>query len=447
MSKTLKIIGPLLVLLVCILLAVLLVKQRAPLETKPAVRTLPVVEVIQAELQPMQLTVRSQGNVVARNEIQLTSEVSGAVSWVSDRFYVGQRVTQGERLLKIDPTDYRSALAERVASLREAELNLAEERARVRQAAEDCALVSEEPATELTLRKPQLAVAEARVEAARAKVQQAEKDLQRTGLYAPFNGIINQKRVDLGQFVTKGTVIASLLGTDAVEVRLPVPPSAFALIRSASEGHTHRVELTEPGDSRSPVWHGVLSRIESQLDPVTRVHYVVVTVEDPYRLVGEQGEPLRVGTFVEARMEGIILPNGARIPRRAINGQQQAFIMDENNRLQLRQLEVAQFEADSAIVSAGLEQGDRVVLTKLDAEHLPGEPVELVQPAQVHVLVVDGEQSALRQQSEDAVHDLLLLGRCVPPLQLHLVAADDHAHHPRRGRQHLCIEAHHAHCA
>jgi multidrug resistance efflux pump len=107
----------------------------------------------------------------------------------------------GEPLLRIDPTDYELALAEARQALATAELSLADAKA-LRQAAR----VDE---------------AKAAVAAAKARIARAERDLDSTEISAPYNAVIDEQRVELGQFINAGTAVGRVLGADKAEVRLP----------------------------------------------------------------------------------------------------------------------------------------------------------------------------------------------------------------------------------
>lgn len=372
-KKIVIIIAPVLLIMLAVIIAFSMVSARPELTPKAVKKEPPLVEVKIIKLEDIQLVIKSQGNVTARNRTDLTSEVNGRIQWVSEKFFNGQVVKGKDILLKIDPTDYQAALADARASLSDVELNFEQEKIRAQQAAEDWVLVNQDlnSASELTLRKPQLDRARAQVDAAAQKVKQAEQNLSRTKIRAPFSGIINGKFVDLGQYVTIGTPITTLLGTETVEVRLPISASEFGFLDSKAKA---KVELSNDLGKRLQRWQGYISRVENQVDAITRVYYVVAAVEDPYGLnlglssdiKSFQTDPLRLGLFVDASITGITVLQAVRLPRIALVNQNTVYIVDDNNKLQRREVNILRAEPGYTIIDQGLENGDRVVLTKLD---------------------------------------------------------------------------------
>ena len=83
---------------------------------------------------------------------------------------------------------------------------------------------------ELYLRKPQLAEAEARLQSAEADLEESRRNLAKTSIVAPYDGLVSSKSVDIGQFVNPGTVLAETFAVDYAEVRLPIPETKLAFL-------------------------------------------------------------------------------------------------------------------------------------------------------------------------------------------------------------------------
>jgi multidrug efflux pump subunit AcrA (membrane-fusion protein) len=163
--------------------------------TKPvAERRTPPEPVIKVETQELQLrpftvVLDSQGAVSARTESTLIPQVSGEVMRVADNFREGGFFDEGDILLEIDPSDYKTALTIAQANLAEAQVRLAEEEAQTSQAQRDWDRLGEgDIPTDLVLRVPQLALARASVAAAEARVEEARRNLERTRITAPYDG-------------------------------------------------------------------------------------------------------------------------------------------------------------------------------------------------------------------------------------------------------------------
>ena len=199
------------------------------ISTKPEPRTFDPpaqatrVEATRIRAEDYQVFLDTQGTVRPRTSSVLVPEVSGRVVEVSPNFREGAFFEKEEVLLTIDPLRYETALVVARSAEAQALRSLEEERVKAAQAVANWKLLGKkgEPG-DLAARKPQLAEAEARYQAAQAEVVQAERDLERTVIKAPFNGRIVEQIVDVGQFVTSNTELGRAFATDVMEVRLPL---------------------------------------------------------------------------------------------------------------------------------------------------------------------------------------------------------------------------------
>lgn len=305
-------------------------------------KPLPMVQAQTIRKDDLPVTVVAHGNVRAWRELELTAEVTGRVMWASERFEPGVEVAEGEPLLRIDATDYELALAEAQQSLASAELTLADAKA-----LSQTARVNE---------------AEATVVAAEARIASARRDLDNTEILAPYNAVIDTALVEAGQFISAGTEVSRILGSDKAEVRLPLLQRDVLLIDDTSE-----VAVTlrsSSGGPRELRWTGRVARIESRIDSETRVIPVVVEVREPLN-TERHATPLPFGMFVRAEIAGKSLADAVRIPQSALHGDSDVFVF-EDGRLQRRTVEVERLRDGLALITAGLDDGDRVVTTRLD---------------------------------------------------------------------------------
>jgi RND family efflux transporter MFP subunit len=294
----------------------------------------------------VEVTVHSRGTVAASMDIELASEVSGKVTWVAPEFVTGGAVARGATLLRIDPIDYEVARSAAQADLASAKLSLAEVQVVVKRAA--------------------IEEAEARVRAAQDRLRQAEADLANTVIVAPFDAVIDTRQVDLGQYVQVGAPLMRLLGTELVEVRLPLLASDVPFTRygQMADGSWPQATLTARFGDIERSWPARLVRLEQRVDEQTRVFYVVAQVEAPYD-ASRHPWPLSVGLFVEADIHGSGIPAATRIPRSALHDGDSVYVLEEGA-MRKRQVTVLRREQDSVIVGAGLAGGDRVILSRLD---------------------------------------------------------------------------------
>lgn len=360
-----------------------------------------LVDTITAEAVSQNLVVRSQGAVRPRTETILVAEVSGKVVEVAPNFVAGGFFRKGDVLLQIDPSDYQTALKRAEAALASRRARLADETARSEQALKDWRNLgrSGEP-SDLVLRKPQLADAEANVQAAEADLDKAQRDLQRTRITVPYDALLRQKRVDVGQYVSPGTQLGVSFAIDTAEIRLPLSGSdiAFLDLPSATDteaGHYPAVTLSADEAGATETWQAQIIRTEGVLDETSRVLYAIAQVVDPYGVLGESDQDeLRMGTFVRAEIVGQYIDDAVVLPRYVLQNDNTVLVANADRELEIRQVEVARAEPRYVYITAGIEDGEHVVTTTLDAP-IPGMK-----------LTISGEQStseALDAVSEDAV--------------------------------------------
>ncbi len=337
-----------------------------------------LVDVIPAEKTSLNFRVFSQGSVEPRTETTLVAEVAGQIVSVSPNFLSGGFFRRGEVLLQIDPSDYETALLRAEANLASRKARLADEKARSEQALKDWVNLGRqgEP-SDLVLRKPQLAEAQAGVQAAEAELQEAERDLQRTRIRVPYDGLVRSKLVDMGQYVAPGTPLGVTFSVDTAEIRLPLSSGDLAYLDLPSatrldKAHRVPVTLTAETTGLGGRWQAEIIRTEGVVDPSSRVVYAVAEVVDPYGVLDQSTQPeLIVGTFVRAAIEGRRAENVVVLPRSVLRPDDTVLIADSERKLEVRPVTVARAEPANVYVSSGIEDGELVVTTSLDAP-IPG---------------------------------------------------------------------------
>lgn len=371
MKLLLKILLPLVVLGLAGTLAVVLIKNRQELKPQPRVETLPLVEVRRIAAGAHRLVVRAQGEVVPRTEINLVAEVPGKILTVATNFAAGGFFAQGELLVKLDPRDFAVAVAQAEAAVAQARVRLQREEAEAKVALEEWRTLGKGDANPLLLREPQLAEARAALSAAAANLEKARLDLSRTEVRAPFAGRVREQLADTGQYVGPGSPFARIYAVDYAEVRLPVPLEDFAFLDLPLNAVA---EVSVPATLRASVgagrreWSAQVVRTEGAVDRRTRMLTVIARVADPYGLQGDVARTaLPVGLFVEAEIEGRQLAGIHRVPRAALRGRDTVLAVDGEDKVRFRPVEIVRRLADVVLVKSGLEAGDRVIVSVLEA--------------------------------------------------------------------------------
>lgn len=324
----------------------------------------PVADVLYAEPGRQTLLVPSQGSVHARHEIEVVARVGGVVQGVGNAFVPGGFFQQGDSLLQIEPADYRHALTRAESQVANAAATLAQEQGMAKQAKREWRDLGTKTANDLFLRKPQLAAAEAGLAAAKADRDQAKLDLDRTAVKAPFAGRVVETLVDIGQFVTPGTKLARIHSTGIAEVRLPLTDHQLSLLelplgRAIENGPAVRVTASLAGKERE--WRGQIVRTEAAIDPNSRFVYAVAQIEKPY--AGEA--PLINGLFVEAHIAGKTYDDITVLPRQALHEGNHILVLNEENQLGFRDVELLQAVGDRVWLRGNIASGDKVVISSL----------------------------------------------------------------------------------
>ena len=222
MNRHIKKFSPIIILSGSIIIFVLMIKLKPEAKFQKPKIIPQLVETIVAFPSEVRAKISSQGTIRPEHEIYVTSEVSGKVTWVSEKFLDGAGFYAGDTLMKIEKRDYELVLISTESSLFQARLALEREEAEANLASIEWKRVGKGDASSLTLREPQLAQARAVLAAAEAAYEQSNRNLERTSIIAPFNGRVRRKLVDLGTNLIPGARIADIYATASLEVRLAI---------------------------------------------------------------------------------------------------------------------------------------------------------------------------------------------------------------------------------
>lgn len=336
--------------------------------------TIDVAQVVQEDLR---IPIQAQGSVSALRKTNLVSEVSGNIVEVSSAFNVGGYVSAGDVILRIDPRNYQTRLLRAQAALESTNSNLAQEKGRAQVALNEWERLPKgsqrsQAAKDLYLRKPQMGQAEAQSLAAQADLNTARDDLERTVIRSPYDALISKKSSELGQFVGVGTPLAEIFSVDYAEVRLAIPQSKLAYIDLPGladvETLKSQVDLYTDVSGDLKHWLATLHRTEGTYDERSRVLFTVARIADPYALKNDSAHPpLRIGTFVNANIQGKLQSNLVALPRYILRAGNNVWTIDKNQQLRNRKLTLLRTGGDTMYVTAGLQDGDLVSLTALDS--------------------------------------------------------------------------------
>lgn len=341
-----------------------------------------LVNVVEAERDDFSPVISAMGTVRPSQDLTLSPRVDGEIIELSENFVPGGYVEQGEVLLQIDPADYRNILQQRKGELDQAETELTIEMGRQNVAQQDYELLDDSLTganKSLVLREPQLNAARSRVESARAAVNQAQLDLQRTTIRAPFDAYIIDRHVNVGSQVSPGDNLARLVGIEEYWIEATVPQSSLRWITVPQNGGTgsqvtirNRTAWDENEQRK-----GALFRLVGALEGDTRLARVLVSVRDPHGHQTENSDQprLMIGSFVETSIQAKKLEDVVRIDRDYIRQNDTVWIM-KNDSLDIREVDIIFRDANYAYVTEGVEEDEWIVTTNL-ATVVEGSPLRL----------------------------------------------------------------------
>ncbi len=355
-----------------------------PEETEDPIKALPVLTT-RAQTGSVTLTVKAQGEVQPRTEINIVTEVSGRITYMSPSFIEGGRFSRGDLLIQIDPAEYKLRVIQARANVSQADTVLAREKSEAELARMDWAdLGTGGTPTPLTLREPQMAEAAARLEAAKAQLAEAELQLSRTNIRAPFHGRVTTRLVDAGEFVGANNRLGDIYATDIMDVRLPLSQSdlrqaGLYLGYEAGGDTTVPVTLSANVAGQYTEWEGIIARTDSRYDSQSRVLHAYAEVRQPFAVDASQKAPLAPGLYVEADIAGPTLDNVVTIPRAALRGDDQVYVANDDGTLTIKTVEVLSSERTQVVIGSGLRAGDATITSPIRGV-ADGMKIEVVEP-------------------------------------------------------------------
>ena len=373
MKKLLKILAPVLVLVVSIGIVQGLGAAKPEPEKKEEAQRLISLYVDEVKTDTVTISVQAQGDVRPKTEIDLIPQVSGRIVGISESFAEGAEFVPGETLIKIDDTNYKLAVIRAEARVAEAEVGVQRELANAKIKKEHWLdkQNSGEP-TPYALNKPQVIEAEAKLLSAESDLKEAQLNVARTEINVPFLGRVREKSVGIGQYVTAGTHLGRVFSTDTVEIRLPLTDSQLAELNlpmgfMADAFNAPVVQFSAKVGNHEQTWSGRIVRTHASVDQQTRLIYAIAEVEDPYGLGSDNGTPLAVGMFVHADIAGVNSQIALVLPRLALRNANKVYVINDQNRLEIRTVEVLSTSEDTVLVSNGVDVGDKVVTSTIPA--------------------------------------------------------------------------------
>ena len=370
-KKRFKFLRPLLIVLVGVLIMVALASSRKKPQKASHKSNGALVEVVKVSRETRNIVIEGNGTVQPRYEISLIPQVSGKVVWVHPSFLAGGSFHKGAELIKIEPADYELAVQQAQALVAQAEYQLDVAKANAAVARREWEMMNntfgmddssdrDEP-DPLVLHEPQLRQANAGLASAKATLERANLNLERTTLAAPFNCRVRNRSVAVGQLVGMNAPVAYLYATDLVDIEIGLTIADLAWIKVPGAKATVTLKTSEG----SYLWQGRVDRSVGVVDQIGRLAKVVVQVNNPFKRSDTRVPELSIGSFVSVIIEGRTVENTLIIPRSAMRENNTVWIATKDNTLDIREVELNRLTPTDALIFSGVEEGDMIILTTL----------------------------------------------------------------------------------
>jgi len=332
-----------------------------------------LVETVPATRADTPVAIRALGAVMPAREAVLRPRVSGMITDQHSSFEPGGFFEAGQFMVQIDRADYEQTIRQRESDLARARATLQIEKGDQAVAREELELLEvdiPEINRELILRMPQVNQAQAEVDSATAALERAQLDLDRTRIAAPFDGHVVSRAVAVGNNISAGDELATFIGADRYWVEVAVPVASLRWIKAP-------VTTDEPGPHarvRYPrAWgpdasrEGRVSQLVGRLEEGSNLARVIVSIPDPLaRLPENEGQPeLILDAYVNVEIIGATLEDCFLVSRDHVREGDVVWVMNDENRLEIKEVEIAYRGREHAYVTSGLDDGDRVITTNL----------------------------------------------------------------------------------
>lgn len=372
-ANLLRLVLPIIIIIASAGIAAWMMQSGPKAKPRPKSRNAVLVDVRPIEFGAQPTTVSIMGTVRPKREVALKPQVSGEIIGISQHLIPGGHFTKNEELLAIDPSDYQLAAKQLASEMARAKADMQMELGRQRVAQKEYELLGEEVSAEeqaLMLREPQRASSLAVLQGISAKLEQAQLDLQRTTVKAPFNAVVVSREVNLGTRVSPTTTLATLVGSDSYWIEAPIPASQLKWINTGRQdgvpGSPVRVyDAAAWGEDRFRTGH--LIGMTAMVEENGRMARVLAEIPDPLALkAGSVGQQLLLlGSYVRVQIEGTTLPNAAAIGRDLVHDGNYLWIMDEQGQLDIRRVDIAFRSQKHVLVTNGVNAGERLVTSNL----------------------------------------------------------------------------------
>ena len=337
--------------------------KRAPQAQARLVEVKPIVR------KDINVTVTGLGTVIPSRQLQLYPEVSGQIEQIREQLIPGSQIKTGELLITVEDLEYQIQVQKQQAAVAQAQANLQKEIGQQAIAQQEYQLINRKltPAQEaLVLRQPELITAQANLDQAKAVLAEAELNLKRTKITAPFDAQVIERSIETGSQISANTSLMNIVATDEFWLELEIPAEDLQWLEFGKQGNP--VTLTSPAWSDKSRTGRLLS-LSPELDSGSRMAKVIISIDDPLALKPEHSNAPKVllNDLLRAEIQGTEVKMAAVIPDALIHNGNKIWLYRNDNTLEIRTVEPVYRDADKALITDGLNYNDRLITSSLTA--------------------------------------------------------------------------------
>lgn len=323
------------------------------------------------------ISVDASGSVIAARKLVIEPEVNGPVIRQHVHLNPGGLVNQGEELLAIDPTLAKLSLEEARAAVARSEAEFKES---TRKRDEALRLTSETllSKTELAALESDLETEVADLRRLKAVEDRAEELLRRHSIVAPFNALILEEAVEVGQRVDSGFAAATLVGTDGFWVQAALPIDQLKHVRLPGDGENGaRADVyLETGDGKRAHRQGHVVRLLGDMERAGRLARALIRIDDPLGLKdGGPATPFLLGSYVHVKIDAGRLEGVLAINRSALRDGNRIWVVDEKGELRIKEVEIVRRENETVFIKNVIAADEALIVSPLKVA-LPGMKVK-----------------------------------------------------------------------
>ncbi|MBF0203614.1 MAG: efflux RND transporter periplasmic adaptor subunit [Desulfamplus sp.] len=358
----------------------------------------PLVETITLETVDHEVVISCMGKVMPSQTIALKARVGGFVTQTSEEFIPGGIYRKGDIILKLDPDDFQLAIKQQEAMLEKAQASLKLEMGKQDVARAELRLMQNTSGktildSNLALRVPQLEQIKADISSIKTDLERARLNLERTVIKAPFNCMVMNIYVEEGSQISSQETLATLSGIDEYRVEATVPVDHLKWIEfpldSGDATKTTRgsdvILITRDGETRQ----GELIRLLGSLTDQSRLARILIRIEDPVSLKKNRKNPLLIGSYVQADIQGKVIENVFSLPRSSVRDGNKIWLVENRNVLAgnrnelvenskdakqseksvlfIKNIEILWKNSESVFIRSGVKSGQKLVISELSS--------------------------------------------------------------------------------